>query len=827
MIQIESITIKEFRGIRDLTLQFGGKNFAICGPNGTGKSGVVDAIEFALTGNVSRLSGEGRGDISVKTHGPHVDSRNAPDKARVILTARIPSLSKTVTIERTVKAPTKPQVTPIDADVAALLELVQSHPEVVLSRRELIKYVLATPGDRAKEVQELLRLDQVEQVRTGLQKLANACERELKTLTADVTASRDRILQATGLSALSRESLLEAANTRRASLALVALSELTDATSLKDGLATAGTGQVHRIPKAQALADIKTTREVLSELAGSPSIAAISDVQTDLRTLAADHSLASGITLENFYSTGLKLATAEACPFCDTAWNLAALKHLVQGKLDHLKEVAQRRKAVESKLVPLARLLGRARASTEALMRHAGNAIPLVDSQALKDQAAKWLESINVFSRFLPISDTVAALATLASVPKTVSDSIDELEEHVLGLPEPSKQDAARDWLIVAEERLDQYRATKRKHQSANERATRSRQVFDLYVKTSDGVLSGVYERVQADFAALYAFINRDDEDKFAAKLVPSMGKLGFDVDFYGRGYFPPGAYHSEGHQDGMGLCLYLALMRHLQGAGFKLAVLDDVLMSVDAGHRREVCALLQKEFPTTQFVMTTHDPIWLRYMKTERVIGARAFAQFRRWSVDHGPTEWDDRDVWTEIDDYLSKNDVRSAAALLRHYLEYASSEICHRLRVPVEFRGDAQHQLGELLPPAIACLRKIYSDAKQSANSWNLKDRLVEIANLEASFSELAKRSQAEQWQVNVTVHFNDWENLGAKEFEPVVRAHRELLAGFECPHCRGLLRITPDRETREFLSCDCGVTNFSLRVKPKAPKAPVGNA
>ena len=64
MIQIQSMSITEFRGIRNLNLSFNGDNFAVCGPNGTGKSGVVDALEFALTGNVSRLSGEGRGDLS-------------------------------------------------------------------------------------------------------------------------------------------------------------------------------------------------------------------------------------------------------------------------------------------------------------------------------------------------------------------------------------------------------------------------------------------------------------------------------------------------------------------------------------------------------------------------------------------------------------------------------------------------------------------------------------------------------------------------------------------------------------------------------------------
>lgn len=139
MISVESITIKEFRGIRDLNLDFKGGNFAICGPNGTGKSGVVDALEFALTGSVSRLSGEGKGDVSLKQHGPHVDRRNDPDKARVMVKVTIPSLSKTVTIERSLKNPGAAQVTPGDPAVLEVLRQVKAHPEIVLSRRELIR----------------------------------------------------------------------------------------------------------------------------------------------------------------------------------------------------------------------------------------------------------------------------------------------------------------------------------------------------------------------------------------------------------------------------------------------------------------------------------------------------------------------------------------------------------------------------------------------------------------------------------------------------------------------------------------------------------------
>lgn len=83
MIKADILHIEEFRGIRKLTLNLRSGNFAVCGPSGTGKSGIVDALEFVLTGSISRLSGRDTGDLSVKAHAPHVDSRARPDKAFV------------------------------------------------------------------------------------------------------------------------------------------------------------------------------------------------------------------------------------------------------------------------------------------------------------------------------------------------------------------------------------------------------------------------------------------------------------------------------------------------------------------------------------------------------------------------------------------------------------------------------------------------------------------------------------------------------------------------------------------------------------------------
>ena len=148
MIRIETIRIWEFRGIRELELKLDRENFGICGPNGTGKSGLVDAIEFALTGDISRLSGRGTGDLSVKDHGPHVDMREHPVNAKVELSAFIPSLGKSATIARSVAKPRAYDLAPNDLQIRQVFEELQVHPEFALSRREIIRYILAQPNQR-------------------------------------------------------------------------------------------------------------------------------------------------------------------------------------------------------------------------------------------------------------------------------------------------------------------------------------------------------------------------------------------------------------------------------------------------------------------------------------------------------------------------------------------------------------------------------------------------------------------------------------------------------------------------------------------------------
>jgi len=191
MIKLEHAHIEEVRGIRKLDIDFQKRTFAISGPNGSGKSGVIDAIEFGLTGQIGRLMGRGTKGLSLSEHGPHVDKTKFPDAAFVELRVFIPALKKSATLTRKVSEPNKPKIVPADPDVLAALAEIADHPEITLSRREILRFILIEPTKRSEEIQTILKLEDIGQTRAALNTAQNRLLTAQKAAAAQVQASRD------------------------------------------------------------------------------------------------------------------------------------------------------------------------------------------------------------------------------------------------------------------------------------------------------------------------------------------------------------------------------------------------------------------------------------------------------------------------------------------------------------------------------------------------------------------------------------------------------------------------------------------------------------
>lgn len=822
MIRIKTIKIEEFRGIRELLLDLEGDNFGLCGPNGTGKSGVVDAIEFCLTGSITRLSGQGAGELNVKGHAPHVDQRANPDKAKVTITASIPALGKDVMIKRSVKSPRAVSITPADPAVNTAVEELRMHPEFALSRREIAKYIITPPARRSDDVQNLLRLDHVGKVRSSFVTYANKCKGDADEAERTRKRAEDDLRTALGLHTLDRKELLKKANEQRKNLGLAEIPELKPDTSFKDGLEgdDGGGDKKPGIAKEFALADLKALTEAIA--AGEPeshkqpqqeALVALEKLKEDEKALL--HARQHGLI-----STGLELVETDACPLCDKPWDAEELRAHLKEKLLSAEAMGELLDTLSGNLDSIsAEIEGRIAAIKKAA-DYADKLEPKVaraDLDAAVETLQALIDALKAFSDDpAKIDDALSVIKSDWWVSKAAENlRIEDVQKGLESLPDHSAHDKAISFLTELQVRYGQLLKATKQAKAKAARNTIAQKVRNYYDTVSNAVLEGIYVAVAKEFTEFYKAIN-DDEGKFVGELKAEPAKLSFNVDFYGRGTFPPGAYHSEGHQDGMGLCLYLALMKHTLGDKFTFAVLDDVLMSVDTGHRREVCRLLKTKFPNTQFILTTHDKVWLQYMRTEGLIKKGQF--FGGWNVNTGPRIWDDTDIWTEIDAALTKNDVPRAAALLRRYLEYIATVLADNLRAKVEYRGDANYDLGDLWPPVTNRWRDRLKQGVKTAAHWGQNTVKNELEMRCAEAEELIKKTNAEQWAINKSVHFNEWENFTVSEFGELADAFKALLEHIRCsnPKCGGYPYLEPRKGTSEQLRCSCLTVNVNLKMK-----------
>jgi phosphomannomutase len=134
-----------------------------------------------------------------------------------------------------------------------------------------------------------------------------------------------------------------------------------------------------------------------------------------------------------------------------------------------------------------------------------------------------------------------ALKSELRVAPEGVSKELEALRPLVEAIPDPSQEDAAKEYLTICQERLDASREANRQSERCKSHFDISTKVMDAFNGAATTVLENIYKEVEADFSKYYQQIN-EDEATFAGRLEPSQGSLDFNVQFYGRGFFPPGA---------------------------------------------------------------------------------------------------------------------------------------------------------------------------------------------------------------------------------------------------------------------------------------------
>jgi len=817
-MRIHELEITDVRGIRHIALAPLGENTVIWGPNGSGKSAVVDAIEFLLQGKISRLEGAGTSGVSLKKHGPHID-RVAAGTAEVRAVVSIPTVDGTFEIRRSMKD--LKLVVPDEDKEQAIQPVLNAAAanQYVLARREILEFITAPASDRSAIVQALLRLDFLETARKTAVAAANAAAKSSKSAELELQTIRNTLASVAGLDKWDQAAVLAVANKARAQFGAEPAAVLSP-DAMRAGIATP------KMTKQDAAA--VTLGDAVDKLHQEwPDLMATlrdgaSDLVTTASALSEDPAALLLLEKHKLIESGLSLIPEDgSCPLCGADWPEGQLSTRLAAELTALKALAEKRDATtvaaETAISAASRVRGRLDALLPSL-RTLG--------YAESDTVGGWVSALKAYEAAARgyVESLDSELLDSLEVPALASDDAwPEPLESVSKQAREANPEATPDqkaWGLLSEIAAKQTLVDRAAAELAASRdlAARATAVKDAFITAKNDVLTGLYDSVRDRFVGLYVGLHGEDgEEAFRAELEQEDTGIRFEVDFFERGLHPPHALHSEGHQDSMGICLYLALAEQVNKGVIGITVLDDVVMSVDIGHRKRLCRVLKQEFPETQFIITTHERVWAHQLRSEGVVQSPNLVQFCGWSVDTGP-RLNNPDVWKRIDECLVQDDVRGAASYLRGAMEEFFAGTCEDLQAKVVYQSTAQYTLGDLLPAAWSAYSRLLKSAKAAAQSWGDQatfDRLQEVHSVAV---QCYSATGAEQWAVNKAIHFDSWYTLGQEDFRDVVRSMQNMCEQFLCSKCGGTIHLALSDHRPVAMRCSCQNISWNLESKSK---------
>ena len=217
-MNLTEIKIHGFRAFppdEEVSLNLSGDNSVIVGDNGTGKSSVLAAIEFLLTGDLTHLSGSGTRGISVREYAPHLNA----EPSECYVTGKFENEDgDSGWFERTANSPTDLEKLSgeLSTDDVEISQWNDDH--LVLTRRKLLEFIEAPAGKRGDKLSKLLNLNGISNRSTGFGHIQGDLEQRVD----DTKSTIERNLRDIGdtldlhlshpLEREDREEILEAVN---------------------------------------------------------------------------------------------------------------------------------------------------------------------------------------------------------------------------------------------------------------------------------------------------------------------------------------------------------------------------------------------------------------------------------------------------------------------------------------------------------------------------------------------------------------------------------------------------------------------------------------
>lgn len=469
------------------------------------------------------------------------------EHASVSATLRLPKLKEPIKIKRLLKEPNELICEDfVRSHLEPILDLA-SRGQHVLTRRELLKYVTAEAGKRATEIQALLGITEIENIRRAFVKVKTATKAEVSTKSKNVEGAKGSINATVRERRFDHKIILKIVNNNRTILGGKPISTLNSKFLKK------GTKPLPVINRKQTLnitvlsVDIANLQDIFTGISQSDIAQQDSNLRGALQFVHAQPELRQALKLQELTKQGLELLNdTENCPLCDTSWPPGKLRKYLENRLaqakvadDYRQRITIYRKFINDSLTPILSSLKKVISAAELVKLHEDAEI-LKDWQTQLENLEKiLLDPVNKYLNCGYDVEQIKIMLANGKIEKAISNVNDEVQAQS---PQVTPEQTALEMLTRLEVELKTLEDVTELLENAENNYKRAEKLILSFEKARDKILGQLYGEIKSRFEELYRHIHGSDESEFVANFEPDGPGLKLEVDFYGRGIHPPHA---------------------------------------------------------------------------------------------------------------------------------------------------------------------------------------------------------------------------------------------------------------------------------------------
>lgn len=697
-VKIKRVNIHAFRGIPDLELELEGRSLLLRGENGTGKSSIVEAIEFFFTGKISPL--EGVQGLSLQRHGPHVNF--TPNDVNIEITFDPGNVSLYGTFVA-MPSPSK--------QLEEYFQVTQKGT-FILRRSQILAFITSKPADRFRAIGSILGIEPLDDVELEMMRLRDELEGKVASKIGEINRLTKDLSRIIGKDVTGVSEILPVLNEMLQGANLPLIKSLEEVDKHAEQM-------LKSVRKAESLDKIRVLNEILettkAPLISEGIINELSDLNEKVGHLLQD-KVRLELSVADLLETGRRVIEQEKldiCPLCEQRIDRETLLAEIDKRLNTLRNLSDKASEIRRISVPITDNLKGILSKIEAAILKVEQFGELSDEKGKLQGISDFLKgfitraaSAKDLNNDIPIQEFSQQKDKLNGIAVAISTKCSQLLESI-GLTEEERK-------VLEVVRLIEQARTKAKDIS---KINLELKIYQIYHKLAETIYSSfseikktkiqeIYNAIQGDIQRFYSMLH-PDEPHSNIELIVVLGRRAsteLRIESFGRRE-DPRALKSEGHLDSLGLCIFLAFVKKFN-EGCSLIVLDDVVTTIDAGHRENICKLLFEEFGDKQLIITTHDGVWYEQLCAyQRVYGIDGIFKnliITGWNVDRGPTMQPYKPRWEKIQEKITAGDKTGAGGDGREYLEWVLKRICKITNAPVPVNNWDSGMVGDLLPHA-----------------------------------------------------------------------------------------------------------------------------